>query len=149
MDIYYTSIAIHIADTMTNTDHCEQWRMRPPVWHIISDRRGKPSIQLHDRGKKERKKEIGQERGTRKVGKKERLTPNTPGGRTAWSSTVCIEGQLQHVPARYWYDGQYINNAKEDAAEVALQRLHVIASPTSPAHAHLCTAAHGNIYKPN
>ncbi|KAI9662889.1 MAG: hypothetical protein M1821_007936 [Bathelium mastoideum] len=43
------------------------------------------------------------------------------GGRTAWSSTVLVEGQ--YIPARYWYDGQYVHNAKEDAAEVALQRL--------------------------
>ena len=44
------------------------------------------------------------------------------GGRTAWSSTVTIKGN-QVVNARFWYDGQYVNNAKEDAAEVALQQL--------------------------
>lgn len=44
------------------------------------------------------------------------------GGRTAWSSTVTISGQ-HIIQARYWYDGQYVNNAKEDAAEVALQQL--------------------------
>lgn len=44
------------------------------------------------------------------------------GGRTAWSSTVTVQGQ--NIAARYWYDGQYINNAKEDAAEVALMRLN-------------------------
>lgn len=27
------------------------------------------------------------------------------------------------MPARYWYDGQYVNTAKEDAAEAALQKL--------------------------
>ncbi|OMP87203.1 hypothetical protein BK809_0007289 [Diplodia seriata] len=43
------------------------------------------------------------------------------GGRTAWSSSVHI-GNLT-VPARFWYDGQYVDKAKEDAAEVALQRL--------------------------
>ena len=43
------------------------------------------------------------------------------GGRTAWSSSVTVQGaQFQ---ARYFYDGQYINNAKEDAAEVALNAL--------------------------
>lgn len=121
--------------TIRNTDHCEQWRMTRPVWHLISDRRGNP---------------IPRNRNWSGVGKPKqaRLTFElNPGGRTAWSSTVCIEGQLHHVPARYWYDGQYINNAKEDAAEVALQRLHVIASPTSPSHASVCTA--GNIYRPN
>ncbi|KAE8148399.1 hypothetical protein BDV25DRAFT_18888 [Aspergillus avenaceus] len=40
------------------------------------------------------------------------------GGRTAWSSYVTLPGrQLQ---GRYWYDGAYIDNAKEDAAEVAM-----------------------------
>lgn len=44
------------------------------------------------------------------------------GGRTAWSCTVTIPGQ-RLVQARFWYDGQYVSNAKEDAAEVALQQL--------------------------
>lgn len=43
------------------------------------------------------------------------------GGRTAWSATVTI--QNQNIAARYWYDGQYLNNAKEDAAEVACTKL--------------------------
>ena len=30
------------------------------------------------------------------------------------------------VTARFWYDGQFVNNAKEDAAEVALIQLKVI-----------------------
>ncbi|KAJ5309096.1 hypothetical protein PENANT_c020G06112 [Penicillium antarcticum] len=45
------------------------------------------------------------------------------GGRTAWSSTVTVQGLPGTVAARYWYDGQYVNNAKEDAAEVALKQL--------------------------
>jgi hypothetical protein len=44
-----------------------------------------------------------------------------PGGRTAWSATVTIRGE--NLAARYWYDGQYLNNAKEDAAEVACTKL--------------------------
>lgn len=44
------------------------------------------------------------------------------GGRTAWSSTVEVQGTT--IPARYWYDGQYVHNAKEDAAQVALERLN-------------------------
>ncbi|KAF3761801.1 hypothetical protein M406DRAFT_235225, partial [Cryphonectria parasitica EP155] len=40
------------------------------------------------------------------------------GGRTAWSSRVTVCGQT--VSARYWYDGKNLNNAREDAAEVAL-----------------------------
>jgi hypothetical protein len=39
------------------------------------------------------------------------------GGRTAWSSKVVVDGQCH--AARYWYDGRYLNNAKEDVAEVA------------------------------
>ncbi|KAL8807843.1 MAG: hypothetical protein Q9182_000492 [Xanthomendoza sp. 2 TL-2023] len=49
------------------------------------------------------------------------------GGRTAWSSTVTISGH-HVIQARFWYDGQYVNNAKEDAAEVALQSLMASAS---------------------
>ncbi|KAI9044235.1 double-stranded RNA binding motif domain-containing protein [Aspergillus affinis] len=49
------------------------------------------------------------------------------GGRTAWSSTVSINGQT--IAARMWYDGQYINNAKEDVAEVALKHLNQTPSP--------------------
>lgn len=37
---------------------------------------------------------------------------------------VCtVTVQSQNTPARYWYDGQFLNNAKEDAAEVACTRL--------------------------
>ncbi|EED18299.1 conserved hypothetical protein [Talaromyces stipitatus ATCC 10500] len=43
------------------------------------------------------------------------------GGRTAWSATVNVGGR--NFAARYWYDGQYLNNAKEDAAEVAIRQL--------------------------
>ncbi|KAK6520369.1 hypothetical protein TWF506_000641 [Arthrobotrys conoides] len=64
-------------------DYCQKQMWQPPVWNIISDRRG---------------------------------------GRTAWSATVVIGGVP--VSARYWYDGDYLGNAKEDAAEVALGLLH-------------------------
>ncbi|BCR87119.1 double-stranded RNA binding motif domain-containing protein [Aspergillus chevalieri] len=40
------------------------------------------------------------------------------GGRTAWSSVVKVQGRT--FRARYWYDGNYVHNAREDAAEVAL-----------------------------
>jgi hypothetical protein len=43
------------------------------------------------------------------------------GGRTAWSCTIDIQGTP--VQARFWYDGQYVNQAREDAAQVALERL--------------------------
>ncbi|SMQ50986.1 unnamed protein product [Zymoseptoria tritici ST99CH_1A5] len=56
------------------------------------------------------------------------------GGRTAWSCVVTVQGA--NFPARFWYDGQYVNNAREDAAEKALQTLGVIASPP-PRPAHL------------
>ncbi|KAF2155028.1 hypothetical protein K461DRAFT_276213 [Myriangium duriaei CBS 260.36] len=49
------------------------------------------------------------------------------GGRTAWSSTVEVNGKAYQ--ARYWYDGTYSNNAKEDAAEVALIRMGLVAAP--------------------
>ncbi|KAF3924293.1 hypothetical protein ABW21_db0206779 [Orbilia brochopaga] len=59
-----------------HADYCQKHMLRPPVWEIVSDRRG---------------------------------------GRTAWSATVVIGGDK--VSARYWYDGNYLANAKEDAAE--------------------------------
>ncbi|KAF7585742.1 hypothetical protein BBP40_010168 [Aspergillus hancockii] len=43
------------------------------------------------------------------------------GGRTAWTCSVCVQGKP--YPAQFWYDGDYINNAKEDAAEKALNVL--------------------------
>ena len=43
------------------------------------------------------------------------------GGRTAWSSTVTAFGKVHS--ARFWYDGKYVDNAREDAAEVALNWL--------------------------
>lgn len=56
------------------------------------------------------------------------ITNSLTGGRTAWSSTVTIN--QTNISARYWYDGQYVNNAKEDAAEVALQ--HLLTNSNSP-----------------
>ena len=60
----------------------------------------------------------------------QRLTNPSPGGRTAWSSTVLINGQ--EYSARYWYAGDHANNAREDAAEVALQRMGIVPTPRSP-----------------
>lgn len=44
-----------------------------------------------------------------------------PGGRTAWSSFVVINGA--QYSARFWYDGNYMEQAREDAAEMALRNL--------------------------
>ncbi|KAB8231071.1 hypothetical protein ETB97_010349 [Aspergillus alliaceus] len=43
------------------------------------------------------------------------------GGRTAWTCVVLVQGR--QYSAQFWYDGNYINNAKEDAAEKALNVL--------------------------
>lgn len=40
------------------------------------------------------------------------------------------------VPARYWYDGQYVNNAREDAAERALQIMGQLPQPIGPQATH-------------
>ncbi|PYI24276.1 hypothetical protein BO86DRAFT_398603 [Aspergillus japonicus CBS 114.51] len=40
------------------------------------------------------------------------------GGRTAWSSSVTVKGML--FKARFWYDGKNLDNAREDAAELAV-----------------------------
>ncbi|KAI6818109.1 hypothetical protein KC340_g14322 [Hortaea werneckii] len=57
------------------------------------------------------------------------------GGRTAWSCTVIVAGA--HIGARFWYDGQFVNSAKEDAAEVALQRFGQLPTPPGPQVNHL------------
>ena len=49
-----------------------------------------------------------------------KIVSDRRGGRTAWSCTVDVDGQP--ISARFWYDGQYINNAREDAAQRALER---------------------------
>lgn len=43
------------------------------------------------------------------------------GGRTAWSCHVIVHGTT--FAARYWFDGDFVQNAMEDAAEVALKVL--------------------------
>ncbi|GKT44200.1 uncharacterized protein ColSpa_04381 [Colletotrichum spaethianum] len=53
------------------------------------------------------------------------------GGRTAWSSRVTVHGRT--LSARFWYDGKNLNNAKEDAAEMALNYL-TGSNPSSPAN---------------
>jgi hypothetical protein len=45
----------------------------------------------------------------------------TPGGRTAWSTITTVNG-VQYS-ARFWYDGEFIAQAKEDSAEIALRSL--------------------------
>jgi hypothetical protein len=60
---------------------------------------------------------------------------NCSGGRTAWSCTVTVGSQTVH--ARFWYDGQYVNNAREDAAERALQCFGQLPTPAGPQPAHL------------
>lgn len=49
------------------------------------------------------------------------------GGRTAWSSTVEVNGTKHQ--AQFWYDGDFVNNAREDAAEVALQTMGIVPMP--------------------
>ncbi|CCC09884.1 hypothetical protein SMACR_03440 [Sordaria macrospora] len=51
------------------------------------------------------------------------------GGRTAWSARVEINGQF--IDARFWFDGKNLENAKEDAAEVALNRMIATRLPSS------------------
>ncbi|KAF2797342.1 hypothetical protein K505DRAFT_358539 [Melanomma pulvis-pyrius CBS 109.77] len=55
------------------------------------------------------------------------------GGRTAWSSVVIVNGN-QYL-ARYWYDGDFLESARKDAAEVALNALtgtgNTVAEPSA------------------
>ncbi len=48
-----------------------------------------------------------------------------PGGRTAWSCKVFVLNQ--EISARFWYDGERVNQSREDASEEALVRLGAIA----------------------
>jgi len=45
------------------------------------------------------------------------ISSDRRGGRTAWTAIAVVSGIK--VPARFWYDGKFMDNAKEDAAEVA------------------------------
>ncbi|CAG8041457.1 unnamed protein product [Penicillium olsonii] len=117
-------------------EHCRSTKMNPPVFNIVSDRRdwmipvlSFPS-QSADTQVRSRCPTVCFEclacRHCRRSGvlqkSREKNAPALSRGRTAWSSTVTVQGQ--NIAARYWYDGQYINNAKEDAAEVALKTLN-------------------------
>ncbi|KAL9058927.1 MAG: hypothetical protein Q9162_001484 [Coniocarpon cinnabarinum] len=54
------------------------------------------------------------------------------GGRTAWSAHVTVvdaTGSPRTFHARNWYSGEYVNNAKEDAAELALKEVESIDMP--------------------
>jgi hypothetical protein len=46
-----------------------------------------------------------------------------PGGRTAWSSIVLISAAGAQFSARFWYSGERLEQAREDAAEVALRQM--------------------------
>lgn len=50
------------------------------------------------------------------------------GGRTAWSTVAVVNGSP--YAARFWYDGAYMEQAKEDAAEIALRKLTGYTDPT-------------------
>ncbi|CAO2652983.1 Nn.00g023940.m01.CDS01 [Neocucurbitaria sp. VM-36] len=50
------------------------------------------------------------------------------GGRTAWSTVAVVNGTP--YAARFWYDGAYIDQAKEDAAEIALRKLTGYTDPS-------------------
>ncbi|PYH47229.1 double-stranded RNA binding motif domain-containing protein [Aspergillus saccharolyticus JOP 1030-1] len=52
------------------------------------------------------------------------------GGRTAWSSSVTVRGML--FKARFWYDGKNLHNAKEDAAELAVNYFHDLGQNCRP-----------------
>ena len=90
------------------TGICRSNQFQDPVYNLISDRRGKSGFQACYQ-----KHLVSID-----------VIDKVPGGRTAWSSTVTVtraNPPTQHnLRARFWYDGTYIDNAKEDAAEVAV-----------------------------
>ncbi|KAJ5397707.1 hypothetical protein N7509_005820 [Penicillium cosmopolitanum] len=123
------------------SEHCRRTKLPTPIFNIVSDRRGTYPIPLFFSFTPSTLHRLFTPpkntpfpfpvlffRFTRLALPATRCRDtNCPcvgnvGGRTAWSSTVSIN--TQNFSARYWYDGQYINNAKEDAAEVALKLLN-------------------------
>jgi hypothetical protein len=93
--------------TLLLKDACREYQIAAPVFQIVSDRRGElPSGITY---------------------MSSMLTHI--GGRTAWSSRVTVHGSVHN--ARFWYDGKNLNNAKEDAAEVAYNWLSG-SNPSSP-----------------
>jgi hypothetical protein len=71
-------------------------------------------------------------------------TNTRTGGRTAWSCIVVVQGT--HFPARFWYDGQYADQSREDCSEVAYRRLTgTLASPPQH-HASAQNASSGGYY---
>lgn len=120
------------------TDQCKSLGFRPPAYQECSDRRGKSFQEFNLEAHSVQRPGVSPSTSHRPsfscshryfgVSYLTRL-----GGRTAWSSTVEVNGAKHQ--ARYWYDGTWINNAREDAAEVALQHLGVINTPRSP-HVH-------------
>ena len=96
-----------IADVLTcNAANCHQaecrkLRLPAPVFNILSDRRGMTHSSTPVLV--------------------EQSSDQDTGGGSAWTSTVTIQGH--NIPGRNWYDAQFINNAKEDAAEVALIKM--------------------------
>ncbi|EMD63124.1 hypothetical protein GGP41_005148 [Bipolaris sorokiniana] len=58
------------------------------------------------------------------------------GGRTAWTTMVSVSGT--NYQARFWYDGDYLSQAKEDCSEVALRTItgYVNSAQTPPPASH-------------
>jgi hypothetical protein len=102
---------VHLTDS---TEACQEYQIAAPVFQIVSDRRGQS---------------IMQEWLRRPRISSSQADMRHAGGRTAWSSRVTVHGSVHS--ARYWYDGKNLNNAKEDAAEVALNWLNG-SNPSSP-----------------
>ena len=98
-------------------DFCRTQGIRAPNFQIISDRRGKVSPTAHHAV------------FPRRECPKDSADRHTAGGRTAWSCVITMQNTT--FPARFWYDGQYVNNAREDAAEKALQALGVVPAPAA------------------
>jgi hypothetical protein len=105
---------------LTNTfpDYCQPKGITPQ-YQIMTDRRGECCL-------------------TSRV---DCRTNARAGGRTAWSAAVVI-GQ-EKMNARFWYDGQFVNNAKEDAAQVAL--IHFRVMPRQGTYPIFSTRAAGQL----
>ncbi|KAM0718707.1 hypothetical protein Q7P37_005778 [Cladosporium fusiforme] len=61
----------------------------------------------------------------------------SPTAQSQYQDRLTITIGSQTIHARFWYDGQYVNNAREDAAERALQFFGQLPTPAGPQPAHL------------
>lgn len=108
----------------TNTgfyiEHCSVRSFGAPQWQVVSDRRGTYFCIFICFAF------VLQKGCIYTAGTYHQYLTSPLGGRTAWSSVVMVQG-IQYS-ARFWYEGSHLEQAHEDAAEVALRNITGVTS---------------------